>query len=139
MKNNTPKILTFIRQSNEGFIGTMRHEIYWRIRNANSISTRSLIDLCGTHQSVTSSLSSLESDGLIRKSGQIEIDGNIYSQWVALSDIDGIQEHAKYIDMQKRLQWAERAYKCGWIDSQVFAFLIKYLKLEIYLTNENTN
>jgi len=136
MKNNTPKILTFLRGIDEGHIANMRAEIYWKIKNAPSISTRSLILECGSHQSVTSSLSSLESDGLIRKSGQITMDNNIYSQWVALSDIDGIESHAKHIDMQKRLQWSERALKCGWIDNQVFAFLINYLKVEIYMSND---
>jgi len=136
MKNNTPKILAFLRGIDEGHIANMRADIYWKIKHSPSISTRSLILQCGTHQSVTSSLSMLESDGLIRKSGQIELDGNIYSQWVALSDIDGIAEHAKHIDMQKRLNWAERALKNGWIDNQVFAFLINYLKVEIYMSND---
>lgn len=136
MKTHTPKILTFLRAIDEGHIANMRAEVYWKIKNAPSISTRSLILACGSHQSVTGSLSALESDGLIRKSGQIQMDKQIYSQWVALTDIEGIESHAKHIDMQKRIQWAERALKCGWIDNQVFAFLIKYLKVEIYMDNE---
>lgn len=136
MKTNTPKILTFLRGIEEGHIANMRAEVYWKIKHAPSISTRSLILACGSHQSVTASLSALESEGLIRKSGQIQMDKQIYSQWVALTDIDGIQAHAKEVDLQKRLQWAERALKCGWIDNQVFSFLIKYLKVEIYMNNE---
>jgi hypothetical protein len=136
MKTNTPKILTFLRAIDEGHIANMRAEVYWKIKNAPSISTRSLILACGSHQSVTSSLSALESDGLIRKSGQIQMDKQLYSQWVALTDIDGIESHAKEVDLQKRIQWAERALKCGWIDNQVFAFLISYLKVEIYMNNE---
>jgi hypothetical protein len=136
MKTNTPKILTFLRAIDEGHIANMRAEVYWKIKNAPSISTRSLILACGSHQSVTSSLSALESDGLIRKSGQIQMDKQVYSQWVALTDIDGIESHAKEVDLQKRIQWAERALKCGWIDNQVFAFLISYLKVEIYMNNE---
>ena len=43
MKNNTPKILTFLRGIDEGHIANMRAEIYWKIKNAPSISTRSSI------------------------------------------------------------------------------------------------
>jgi hypothetical protein len=130
------KIQTFLKQLETGKIDTIRAKVYNEIKQCQSISTKTLRDRLGSHQSVTSSLSSLESDGLIRKSGQITMDGNIYSQWVALTDIDGIESHAKHIDMEKRLQWAERALKCGWIDNQVFAFLINYLKVEIYMSNE---
>lgn len=121
------KHITFMRQINEGKIETMRHKLFVSIQKWNSISTKTLIDMHGIHQTVTSVLSSLEADGLIRKSGQIEIDGRVFSQWVAHSNADAIALAAKEIEHKKKQQWIKRATNAGWIDDQVAHFLTNYM------------
>ena len=121
------KITAFMRQIEEGKIESNRAKIFVAIQRWSSISTKTLIDNYGLHPTVTSVLSSLESDGLIRKSGEIEIDGRVFSQWVAHSSVDGIMAHKREIEEKKKAQWIKRAQNAGWIDNQVAFFLTNYL------------
>ena len=61
------KIMAFMRQINEGKVETNRAKIFVAIQRWNCVSTKTLIDNFGLHPTVTSVLSSLESDGLIAK------------------------------------------------------------------------
>ena len=72
---------------------------------------------------MTACLSLLESDGLLRKSGTIEIDGRVFSQWVAHRDPDAIALLQHLVEQQKRQLWIKRAQRNGWIDDQVASFL----------------
>jgi EAL domain-containing protein (putative c-di-GMP-specific phosphodiesterase class I) len=117
----------------------MKAKIYVAIQRWNSISTKTLIDQFGTHQSVTSSLSQLESDGLIRKSGEIDINGRVFSQWVAITNIDAIEAHKEAIEAQKKEQWIKRAQRMGWIDDQVAYFLTNHIFKKINFHDENAN
>lgn len=120
---STASIRTFLKQIEDGKIIHLRHVVYNKIKQCPSISTKSLIDQFGAHQSVTAVLSHLESDGLLRKSGTIVIDGRIFSQWVAHTDPDAIDFCRELIDQQKRSKWIKRAQNNGWIDDQVASFL----------------
>ena len=133
------RVRTFLKQLETGHIYTMKAKIYVAIQRWNSISTKTLIDNFGTHQSVTSSLSQLESDGLIRKSGEIEIDNRIFSQWVAITNIDAIKAHKEAIETQKKKQWIKRAQRLGWIDDQVAYFLNNHIFKKINFHDENAN
>jgi hypothetical protein len=123
------KIITFLNQIESGRIDQMRFKLYCEIKQYNSISTKTLRDRFGSHQSVTATLSSLESDGLIRKSGIIAIDNSVFSQWVAHTDIDSILWHQKEMQRKKKIDWIKRASKNKWIDDQVASFLQNYLQL----------
>lgn len=133
------RVKTFLKQLETGHIYTMKAKIYVAIQRWNSISTKTLIDQFGTHQSVASSLSQLESDGLIRKSGEIEIDGRVFSQWVAHSSVDGIMAHKREIEEKKKAQWIKRAQRLGWIDDQVAYFLDNHIFKKINFHDENAN
>jgi len=116
-----------MRQINEGKVETNRAKIFVAIQKWNCVSTKTLIDNFGLHPTVTSVLSSLESDGLIRKCGEIEIGGRVFSQWAAHSNIDGIMAHKRDIEEKKKAQWIKRAQNAGWIDNQVAYFLTKHV------------
>lgn len=133
------KVKTFLKQLETGHIYTMKAKIYVAIQRWNSISTKTLIEQFGTHQSVTSSLSQLESDGLIRKSGEIDINGRVFSQWVAITNIDAIEAHKEVIESQKKEQWIKRAQRLGWIDDQVAYFLTNHIFKKINFHDENAN
>ena len=133
------KIQTFLKQLETGKIDTIRAKVYNEIKQCQSISTKTLRDRLGSHQSVTSSLSQLESDGLIRKSGEIEIDNRIFSQWVAITNIDAINAHKEAIETQKKKQWIKRAQRLGWIDDQVAYFLNNHIFKKINFYDENAN
>jgi hypothetical protein len=133
------KIQTFLKQLETGHIDTMRAKIYNEIKQCQSISTKTLRERFGSHQSVTSSLSSLESDGLIRKCGKIEIDDAVYSQWVAHTNFEAIMIFQSEMQLKKKLQWIKRAQKMGWIDNQVAYFLKNHIFKNINFYDENTN
>jgi DNA-binding transcriptional ArsR family regulator len=126
------KIYAFLKQIESGQLQTMRAKVYHRIRLNQSISTYSLRMYLGAHQSVTSALSSLENDGLIRKSGEVLLGKHMYSQWVAHTNVDGIIAHAEHVNQRKKHLWVKRAFESGWIDNQVATFLQKYLKNELH-------
>ena len=121
------KIMAFMRQINEGKVETNRAKIFVAIQKWNCVSTKTLIDNFGLHPTVTSVLSSLESDGFIRKCGEIEIGGRVFSQWAAHSNIDGIMAHKRDIEEKKKAQWIKRAQNAGWIDNQIAYFLTKHV------------
>lgn len=121
------KIMAFMRQINEGKVETNRAKIFVAIQKWNCVSTKTLIDNFGLHPTVTSVLSSLESDGLIRKCGEIEIAGRVFSQWTAHSNIDGILIYKKEMEEKKKAQWIKRAHDAGWIDNQIAYFLKKHV------------
>lgn len=116
-------IRTFLKQIEDGKIDKLKHRLFNKITECPSISTKTLIDQFGAHQSVTACLSLLESDGLLRKSGTIEIDGRVFSQWVAHRDPDAIALLQHLVEQQKRQLWIKRAQRNGWIDDQVASFL----------------
>jgi hypothetical protein len=116
-------VRTFLKQIEDGKIDKLKHQLYVKIHSCPSISTKTLVDKYGAHQSVTSALSNLESLGVIRKSGTIEMHGRVFSQWVAHSDPDAIALLQHLVEQQKRHLWIKRAQRNGWIDDQVATFL----------------
>lgn len=133
------KIKTFLKQIESGKIDSMKMKLYDVIKQSNSISTKTLRERFGAHQSVTSALSLLESDGLIRKSGEIEFNGINFSQWVALTDINLILSMKKEVEQKKKKQWIKRAQRMGWIDDQVAYFLTNHIFNKINFHDENAN
>ena len=104
------RVRTWLANVQNGNITNHTEKTLLKVARTGSISTRELREeLTISHQTLTSCLTTLNDEGLIKVIGQEKVDSSYYSIYSYVSDLQE-REHVAYLrKVEKYIQWLKKA------------------------------
>ena len=130
-QNLTPKITAFLKSHYSGSRESNNHLIYGELLKKGKTPSYYLEDFFEQNRivktngksslnSVSSTLRSLELDGLIRKCGQTKVNKTLYSIYEAVREIPQMIIEANKIQVEQRNTWLNSGLKHRWLSGEEF-------------------